>query len=85
MSLSSWKAANVVGAKILQKMREALCWEGVWFLLDPSDFVGLRTTASVRSVPKKYGPQATRVHRTRVKEELQQYGEGCGGRHAQVS
>ena len=46
----------MVGAKILQKMWEGPCWEGVWPSLDPWDVVGLRTTASVWKVPGKYGP-----------------------------
>ena len=55
-SLSSWMAANVVGAKISQKMWDGPWWEGVWPFLDPWDVVGLRTAASVWNVPKKYGP-----------------------------
>ena len=54
--VSSWMATNMVGAKILQKVWEGPCWEGVWPSLDPWDVVGLRTTASVWKVPGKYGP-----------------------------
>ena len=50
VTLSTWMTADVVGAKILQKMWEGSCWEGVWLL------VGLLTTASVWNVPGKYGP-----------------------------
>ena len=39
VSLSSWMAANVVGAKISQKMWERPCCEGVWPYLDPWDVV----------------------------------------------
>ena len=47
-----------MGAKILQKMREGPCWDGVWPHLDPWDVVRLRTSSSVWSVPAKYGPHA---------------------------
>ena len=56
VSQSTWMAAKVVGAKILQKMRDGPCWEGVWPYLDPWDVLKLRTTASVWNVPGKYGP-----------------------------
>ena len=35
---------------------EGLGWEGMWLFLDTWDVVGLRTTASVWNVTKKYGP-----------------------------
>ena len=56
VSRSSWMAAKVVGAIILQKAWEGPCWEGVWPFLDPTDVVGLRTTASVWNVPGEYVP-----------------------------
>ena len=49
-------ACSIVGMKILKKMWEGPCWEGVWPHLDPWDVVGLRTTSGVWNVPRKYGP-----------------------------
>ena len=56
VSRSSWMAANVVGAKILQKMWEGPYREEVWPFLDPWYVVGLRTTASVWNILVTYGP-----------------------------
>ena len=39
-------ACNIAVAKILQKMWEGPCWEGVWLWLDPWDVVRLRTSSS---------------------------------------
>ena len=39
-------ACSIVGAKILQNMRQGPCWEGVWPHLDPWDVVRLSTSSS---------------------------------------
>ena len=48
-------AANLVGAKTLQKIWEGCCWEGVWIFLNPWDVEVLGTTTSVWNVLGKYG------------------------------
>ena len=56
-SLSSWMAANLVWCKDFAEDVGSECSAGkAWGFLDPWDVVGLRTTASVWNVPKKYGP-----------------------------
>ena len=49
-------AVSAVCGRSLQKVWEGLCGKGLWPFVDPWDVVGLRTTASIWNVPKKYGP-----------------------------
>ena len=52
---SQW-LSGPAGSKILQTMWEGPFSVGVWNSLDPWDVVGLRPTASVWNIPRKYGP-----------------------------
>ena len=49
-------ACSCVGTKILQKMWEGPCGEGIWPCLDPWDSVRLRTASTYWNVPGKYRP-----------------------------